>query len=1023
MRQLAKKFHILIEVDIRYSSKADFTQLGVQRKWLSYISQGGADALLVTPPCSTFSRAHWANEEGPLPLRSQLCPRGFPWNSRQRQFKAWQGSTMADFSFQAMAAQLQHAGRLATMEQPEDLGATPRPRVPGHRPASMWQWSQHAELAAMPGVQSVALAQLDFGSDSAKPTRLLLRIPGDLHPEMYPGMPQFDQDNRYVGPLPRKVGKPLIGKSQGVYKTAAAAAWPPPLCKWLAEQILLSFQRTSDKKGQQEPGEKLSERKKRKMDGDKEELQGRHEDKRRKTEEGAVEAENVDPLWPRTPGGQGCARTCEWKGNLVPFHDGGCLQSPGRWDLDKRFYPESEEWTKLRGDLVRLITEKAGGEAKLERECFAMARGGEGFKLAKDEDLLMGVRKRLWEFCGSPEKALEVAEGQPFYLRLMRLVLEKAGDSDAEFLSEAETGFPLGVKHPLPRTPESFERQTEWALDNDPTVEWGYTKSNYPSAGDHEEHLRSHLEGEVSEGLMERMTLEEFEDKFKEDRAIAALAVLVEDEVTGKKRVIHDGTHGISVNRRIRCLDKLRMPGGREKRHLLKMFRRAGDLAFSLIGDFGKAHRRFKYRSDEHGFLGCVVKESEKLVYVNKVGTFGISSTPYWWGRLSGALIRLCHALIGPRVPLEILLYADDLETMGVGPPGRRGSVIAFILMAAFGSPFKWSKQRGGLQTEWIGLMTDYGRFAYGISEKRADWLVQWMRGLCHEKMVLPSEFMAGLGRLGFITTALPWEKPFLGPLYVWASAIMTQKGKVLIPWSVAVILEWIAGRLESGGRMEQVPLDLEEKQRGPDIYTDARASDTDACLGGFLAVSSNRKLCPWFSVPVTEKLAPWLLAKGGSPKRVIASLELLATLLAIKVWTKKGQGNLTARTRAFTDNRGNAFALKRGMSTKYPLTLLLMELAEEMREKDLRIDLEWLSRDHNTEADDLSNGNCQDFDEKLRVNIDPEKIDWKVFKEVMAKSEELFKSIVELKEEKKREKLSKRDTKAAGSRKPLPKW
>jgi hypothetical protein len=32
-------------------------------------------------------------------------------------------------------------------------------------------------------------------------------------------------------------------------------------------------------------------------------------------------------------------------------------------------------------------------------------------------------------------------------------------------------------------------------------------------------------------------------------------------------------------------------------------------------------------------------------------------------------------------------------------------------------------------------------------------------------------------------------------------------------------------------------------------------------------------------------------------------------------------------------------------MSTKYLLTLLLMELTEELRRKDLRLDLEWVRR------------------------------------------------------------------------------
>ena len=181
IRRLAKKFHFrveVIEVDLRHSRKADCTQPAVQRRWLQFIDAGKVDALVITPPCSTFSRAAWANEEGPFSLRSSACLRGFTWNSPARRRKATLGNTLADFSFEAMKRQLLQEDKLALMEQPEDLGTTKVQRVPGHRPGSMWQFPQHEELLQLPGVQSVALAQLDFGSDSVKPTRLLLRLFG-----------------------------------------------------------------------------------------------------------------------------------------------------------------------------------------------------------------------------------------------------------------------------------------------------------------------------------------------------------------------------------------------------------------------------------------------------------------------------------------------------------------------------------------------------------------------------------------------------------------------------------------------------------------------------------------------------------------------------------------------------------------------------------------------------------------------------------------------------------------------------
>ena len=1015
VKKLAAEYQVkvtVLELDIRYNKRWDFTSAAVRRKWLSFISQGGADALLVTPPCSTFSRAHWANDEGPLPLRSSVFPRGFPWNSYARKHKAWQGNVLADFSFEAMEAQLAHSDRVAAMEQPEDLGKPPKQRIPNQRPASMWQWQQHAQLASQESTQSVALSQLDFGSPHTKPTRLLFRIQGQLHPAMYSGLPEFDEEGSYIGPLPRKVGLPLIGKHGGQYRTAVAAEWPPDLCLWMAQQVLLSFQRTSATRGKQDEGQG----RKRKREAEIFETPTKE----------AEPGQGCDPFFPPVPGGEGRCRACEWKGGETAFHDGGCLQSPGRWDHGKRSYPMDEGWKEARRDIKALLVKAAGGEARLEKECFSMSRGGSGVKLAKDEKLLEEVRKRLWELCGRPEGAMKVAEGQPFFLGLMREVLKRAGDSDCEFLKQAEEGLPLGVKNPLPRTPQSFEEQTQWALQDDPTMEYATVKANYPSAREHEEHLRKHLEKEVEEGLMTKMTRRQFEEKFGEDRAVAALAVLVEDDITGKKRVIHDGTHDIRVNHRIKCRDKLRMPGGKEKKYLLRMFRRARDVVFSVIGDFGKAHRRFKYLEEEHGFLGCVVKEEENMIYVNKVGAFGIGSTPYWWGRISGAMVRLCHAVLGPGVPLELLLYADDLEVMSVGKEGRKGAVECYVVLAAMGAPFKWEKQRGGMETEWIGLMTNYGDYSFGLSPRRAGWLADWIDKLTKEKVVSPREFIAGLGRLGFAATALQWEKPFLGPLYTWASAVLGQRGKVILPWAVMLILNWIGGRLRTGGGMEKVSEEKGYTPGHPVIYTDARASDDDACLGGFLAVSDDLKQCPWFSVRVDTTLAPWLFAKGGSPKRVIASLELLATLLAVKIWAAPGDSMMTARLKAFTDNRGNSFALKRGMSTKFPLALLIIELAEEMRARDLRVDLEWLRRDNNTDADDLSNEDWKKFNEEKRVCIDTKEVKWIILEELMKKGKELYDEVTKLKEEKKRsggEGAKKSVGNAAGPRKILPKW
>ena len=183
---------------------------------------------------------------------------------------------------------------------------------------------------------------------------------------------------------------------------------------------------------------------------------------------------------------------------------------------------------------------------------------------------------------------------------------------------------------------------------------------------------------------------------------IASLAVIVEDELKDKKRIIHDATHGVRVNHRIKCRDKIRAPGAREKKQLLREMLEEDTVAFSVVGDIAKAHRRYKHQASEHGFMGCQLSTEEtvpgdpesQLVYVNLVGTFGLSCASYWWTRIAACGVRLTYHLLGPRFKVDMLLYADDLESLGRTAEGRQGIRLSYLFLAALGFPFKWPKTR-----------------------------------------------------------------------------------------------------------------------------------------------------------------------------------------------------------------------------------------------------------------------------------------------------------------------------------------
>ena len=101
-------------------------------------------------------------------------------------------------------------------------------------------------------------------------------------------------------------------------------------------------------------------------------------------------------------------------------------------------------------------------------------------------------------------------------------------------------------------------------------------------------------------------------------------------------------------------------------------------------------------------------------------------------------------------------------------------------------------------------------------------------------------------------------------------------------------------------------------------------------------------------------------LRKKGKASRVIATLEALATLLAVRAFFPLADP--ARRTRllvvpSYTDNRGNGALLNKLMSSKFPLSALLMEFGEQLRYSGARPDVWWAPRETNCEADRLANG------------------------------------------------------------------
>ena len=186
---------------MKRSAKHNLSLAKVRQSYLDRIAAKEFDAVLLSPPCATFSRAPWANFRGPRPVRSYECPRGLQTLTPAERDRAILGNIFPDFSYEVATLVANGAAAFFAMEQPEDLGALASGPHEGLRPASMWQWPQLADLLTK-GLRTVALHQASFGTPYAKPTRLLLRTSLPMPDCVYEGVPCYDAKGCYTGPLP-----------------------------------------------------------------------------------------------------------------------------------------------------------------------------------------------------------------------------------------------------------------------------------------------------------------------------------------------------------------------------------------------------------------------------------------------------------------------------------------------------------------------------------------------------------------------------------------------------------------------------------------------------------------------------------------------------------------------------------------------------------------------------------------------------------------------------------------------------
>lgn len=1003
----------LLEFDIERSESHDLSKQGLWDEIRGKLTSGKW-FLIVSPPCNTFSRARfqWRRHPGPRPLRNKTWPKGFPWLAKVQAAAVSDANSFIEQCITSCRCVLD-AGGWFLFEHPEDLG-----KVEDEHPGSVWQWEEMADLLSVAQGGCFAIHQCQFGALTPKPTRLLCSFKFS-HKLCYHGMPKYDSTGRYLGPLPRKCGHihkhKLIGKTAAAWNTGPSAAYPPGMCRFIAQVILDAYAsfgggcKNVSSLGPSKFSSKVdvgcnsvssskvnvgcnnissmgssnfspvvdpdhlsrdlsplaSSTSVFQVDSDSEHFERLEPIADNKQgQRDSTKAEGFDltaccnrgrPIW------------VEWDGKEKEFTDGFGLCSPTRWPPLSRGAHRSENMLGLASSTFKLLENFVITQLPDPRlSAFKLVTG----KLANSPftpDSLQHLRQQWSLQLPDPADALVVDAGQPFFLRGLAQWLEIFDDPDFRCLVEEADSFSVGVRvgvdAPLPRTPQVFPCKEKFRrLDES---DFNPIALNYQSAQLSCAELEEKFREEEALGRMFPTRLAILKEQFGEEHVrIASMAAIAKPD--GAVRPLHDGTHSVRVNNSIVYQDQLQCPGPAEVASVVREAMESLEAPFAVSADIKAAHRLVKVRKSDWPYLACRADSNSDVVWVNTVGTFGISSAPYWWSKLFALIGRFVGHIMLQSMFWQ-LVYVDDLHGTFVG---ERKFIHLWIWVLAFelvGTPFGYHKFKGGVAAEFIGYQLKYDSSQVGISIKRGGWLREWIQKAQQNKFVVVArDFAEFLGRLGFVSQLLTWMKPHLSPLFAWSAAISNSTvGR--LPDTVVLTLKFIDAGLDMETYLVSVRRPIEFS--GEQFRTDAKCEDNLVVLGGW-EVQSGR----WFKIDVTPSQAPYFFVGGKGSQWASTSAELMASLAALVAfgWVKDSslRRSVEFSLSAGTDNRANEFLSSKRSTTKWPLMLINMQLSALLSRSHLSLRLRWRPREENTVADDLTNSVYGQVDLSKQISI-----------------------------------------------------
>ena len=232
-----------------------------------------------------------------------------------------------------------------------------------------------------------------------------------------------------------------------------------------------------------------------------------------------------------------------------------------------------------------------------------------------------------------------------FCLGLWEGILSGLQDPDLLQMDFLWNGCDAGYDAPIPRS--HLFRASKDVPNVDTPLRTSTLGGNYQSVKMHEERAWEKLQKRIAKGWIQGpYELQQLQHTFGEKVCVGKLAAILEDDATGKLRIVHDGTVGGSgPNISISVEDATANPSIADVRSCIA----PGSCFSALKLDVESAHHLLYTKVKDQGlqcFQWTGAQHGKQGFYYWSANAQGMKHTPYYWERVGAALLRCIVGLI-----------------------------------------------------------------------------------------------------------------------------------------------------------------------------------------------------------------------------------------------------------------------------------------------------------------------------------------------------------------------------------------